>query len=263
MNEEIEISKITLKNERGKTMKKGKMLLLILMITIGIIMGKGTNSQAALQSNGGSPAGKGINEWITGIRQMQATGGTLGLTDSINGTNLTSGNKNLDIHMQKNTEYGAMVILSASSYGNPNSITDGQTTTGNETGVKIKINKEWVAAGTSNSKATSLANAAGRYKNQYTAPTYTEKVGDAIATIGGWHGSGTTTWISCYKNNANTINYGCLIRSYAGSVFSYYGYGYEYMSNTGDGPDYDTTRRNADYRKPWHSRAVVVVGSGI
>ena len=114
-------------------MKKKKMLLLILMMTIGIVMGKGTNSQATLQSNGGSPATKDINGWITGIRQMQATGGTLGLTDTINGTNLTSGNKNLDIHMQKNTEYGAMVILSASSYGNPNPITDGQTTTGNET----------------------------------------------------------------------------------------------------------------------------------
>ena len=241
-------------------MKKKKMLLLILMMTIGIVMGKGTNSQATLQSNGGSPATKDINGWITGIRQMQATGGTLGLTDTINGTNLTSGNKNLDIHMQKNTEYGAMVILSASSYGNPNHIADGQTTTGNETGVVMKINKEWVAAGMSNTKATSMKNASNRYKNQYTAPTYTEKAGDAIATIGGWHSSAATTWISCKNNYANSITSACLIRTYKGSIFSYYGYSIDARV---DGDDYIDYRKEAHYTNKWHSRSVVVVGAGI
>ena len=244
-------------------MKKKKMLLLILMMTIGIIVGKGNSSQAALQSNGGSPATKDINGWITGIRQMQATGGTLGLTDTINGTNLTSENKNLDIHMQKNTEYGAMVILSASNYGNPNHIADGDTTTGNETGVKMKINKEWVAAGMSDTVATSMKNASNRYKNEYTAPNYTEKVGDAVATIGGWHGSGAKTWISSKSNQSGTIIRSCLLRSYAGSIFSYYGYGYNYAHNVDNATDIESDRQDADYRKSWSSRAVVVVGSGV
>ncbi len=242
-------------------MKKKKMLLLILMMTIGIIMGKENSSQAALQSNGGSPATKDVNGWITGIRQMQTTGGTLGLTDTINGTNLTSDNKNLDIHMQKNTEYGAMVILSASSYGNPNQIADGQTTTGNETGVKMKINKEWVAAGMSNTAAASMKNAVGRYKNQYTAPNYTEKIGDAVATIGGWHATNpTTVWISSKDKYDEVLVRSCLLRAYNGSIFSYYGYGYD---DTDWLYDYAAKRRDADYRKTWSSRAVVVVGSGI
>ncbi len=244
-------------------MKKKKILLFILMMTVTVILLNTNKSKAALQANGGTPATKGINDWITGIRQMQATGGTLGLTDAINGTNLTSGNKNLDIHMQKNTEYGAMVILSASSYGNPNSITDGQTTTGNETGIKMKINKEWVAAGMSNTAAISMKNASNRYKNQYTAPTYTEKVGDAVATIGGWHGSGAKTWISSKSNQSGTIIRSCLLRSYAGSIFSYYGYGYNYAHNVDNATDIESDRQDADYRKSWSSRAVVVVGSGV
>ena len=238
------------------------MLVIGTMILIGILIPN--KSYGALQSNGGTPATKDVNAWITQIRQMQATGGSLGLTDTINSSNLTSGNKNLDIHMEKNTEYGAVVLLGASSYGNPNKMnTNGVTTTGNKTGVVMNINKEWVAAGTSNTVAASMKNAANRYKNQYTAPTYTAKVGDAIATTGGWHGSTATTWLSSKANWGQTINKSCLIRSYAGSVFSYYGYGYDdYASGYAD-PDTDSYRRDADYRRAWASRAVVVTGSGV
>ena len=126
----------------------------------------------------------------------------------------------------------------------------------------MKINKEWVAAGMSDTVATSMKNASNRYKNEYTAPTYTEKVGDAIATIGGWHGSTATTWLRSTNNSAVTIVRGCLLRSYAGSIFSYFGHGYGY-TNEYDNNDIEKNRRDADYRKPWSSRAVVVVGSGV
>ncbi len=152
-------------------------------------------SKAALQSNGGTPITKDINSWIYQIRQMQATGGTLGLNDAIADGNLTSNNPNLDIHMQKNTEYGAMVILSASSYGNPEKIANGGTTTGNASGVVMNVNGEWVAAGTSDSAAGNMKNASNRYKNIYTG-SYVEKAGDAIATIGGWHGATNLKWLS-------------------------------------------------------------------
>ena len=237
---------------------KNKKKILFTILIVAMIFIPISKANAALQSNGGTPATKNVNDWITQIRQMQATGGTLGLTDSINGTNLTSGNKNLDIHMQKNTEYGAMAILSASAYGNPNKIADGQTTTGNQTGVVMKINKEWVAAGTNNSESVSFKNAANRYKNQYTAPDYTEKKGDAIDTIGGWHGSTNTIWLS--TNMVKNINKTILIRSYSGSIFSYYGYGFE---TGGESSDAEHRLRDAHYKKEWSSRAVVVTGSGI
>ena len=124
----------------------------------------------------------------------------------------------------------------------------------------MNINKEWVAAGMANTGAASMNNAAGRYKNQYTAPTYTEKVGDAVAGVAGWHGSGSSTWISTKQNKAAIIVRSCLLRSYSGSVFSYYGYGYDGDSILFDSESY---RKDADYRKPWASRAVVVVGSGV
>ena len=238
---------------------KSKKIMIIMAFIFMLLIICPNSSNAVLQSNGGTPATKDVNGWITQIRQMQASGGALGLTDTI-GADLTSTNTNLDIHMQKNTEYGAMVLLSASSYGNPEKIENGGTTTGNATGVYMNINKEWVAAGMANTAAASMKNAAGRYKNQYTAPTYTEKVGDAVSTVGGWHGSGSTTWISTKQNKAAIIVRSCLLRSYSGSVFSYYGYGYDGDSILFDSESY---RKDADYRKPWASRAVVVVGSGV
>ena len=68
--------------------------------------------------------------------------------------------------MQKNTEYGGLVILSASSYGNPEKIENGQTTTGNASGVVMNINGEWTSAGTL-SWVGVYNNAQKRYKNIY------------------------------------------------------------------------------------------------
>ena len=197
-------------------------------------------ANAALQSNGGTPATKPIDDWMLQIRQMQSAGGTLGLTDTINATGLTSTNTNLDIHMEKNTEFGAMAILSASSYGNPNNVASGETTTGNKTGVVINLNKEWVAAGAISS-STTYKNAVGRYKNAYTT-SYVAKVGDAINETKGWHASSASTWLS-------TDSISGLLRSYSGSLFSYYGY--------------SATSGAAKYYNAWASRACIVVGSGV
>ena len=243
-----------------------KMLLAILIISIVSIMLKVNYSKAALQSNGGSPATKDIHGWITQVRQMQATGGTLGLTDSINGTNLTSGNKNLDIHMQKNTEYGAMAILSASSYGNPEIIQNGGTTTGNETGIKINFNSEWVAAGQI-TNANNYASAVSRYKDNYNY-YYAAKIGDAIAETGGWHGGGSEQWIDSYNGGNNTHDVGranassgliraCTLSNKPGTIFAYYGKG----SSRGSYPSWGEDL--SYYTKAYPTRAVVVVGSGI
>lgn len=107
-----------------------KILSSVLSISVVCVMVNPIISSAALQSNGGTPAGKNINQWMLQIRQMQSIGGTLGRTDTIDTSNLRSDATDLDIHMEKNTEYGAMAILSASAYGNPNKIQNGKTTTG-------------------------------------------------------------------------------------------------------------------------------------
>ena len=192
-------------------------------------------------------------------------------------TNLTasSDSNNIDVHMQKNTEYGALAILSASSYGNPNKINDGETTTGNVTGAVMKLNSEWVAAGNL-SKVTNYANAVGRYKNIVNDlqasgsggmnvtiyAKYVSRVGDAISETKGWHGSDVSEWISYTRHRDfgqdGTIYTG-LLRSYSGSIFSYYGYGGYWgpyaSSIDGSGDAY--------YGKGHTTRAVIVQGEGI
>ena len=177
---------------------------------------------------------------------MEATGGTLGLSESINGTTLlsTTDSNNLDIHMEKNTEYGAVAILSASAYGNQAKIEDNQTTTGNKSGIYMRIGRsvaDVVAAGQVPA-AGRYAGMNARYKDNYTT-YYVAKAGDAITETGGW-GSGAQTWL----NNENI--YSILRRGYSGSVFGYYGHG---LNGHGD----------ADYGSAYPSRACVVVGEGL
>lgn len=249
-----------------KTIKK----LIFVLIALGIICAiMPIGVKAALQSNGDTPTQANVNDWMWNIRQMQATGQTLGLTDTINTTNLTSGNKNLDIHMQKNTEYGAMILLGVSQYGNPNKLnTNGVTTTGNKTGIVLNINKEWVAGVTSSIVATNVKNASARYKNIYTT-SYVEKKGDAIATVGNWHGSTGNTWLNAGGSIAEAAKYSALVRANSGSSFSFYGIGNNggsielmqanYNRNVTSGG----TIQDAWILKPYASRAAVVVGSGV
>ena len=239
---------------------KGKQKLNILLETIifAIIVLVTNKSNAGLQSNGDTPATKNINDWMLEVRKMQTSGGTLGLSDTINESNLTSNNTNLDIHMEKNSEYGAMALLSASAYGKPDKVNDGETTTGNKSGIYININKEWVAAITIPNKATRIVNASNRYKETYTAKgafnsnyaPYTKKSGDAIEETKGWY-DGSTIWFKGYYSTDGSTE--GLLRAYSGSIFSYYGYG----SNGSLG------KENAHYTKPWATRAVIVNGSNV
>lgn len=247
-----------------------KFLSVILLGTVFIMLGIPNKSKAALQSNGGTPTAKDLNSWMLQIRKMQELGGTLGRTDTINTTDLTSEATDLDIHMEKNTEYGAMAILSASAYGNPNKINDGETTTGNSTGVVINLNKEWVAAGTISSSSTNFKSAASRYKNLYEHGThlkgsnsyakYIQKSGDAIEETKGWHGSSSSIWLSYYGyvySAFNSVELG-LLRCYSGSIFSYNGYSARFYNNG----DIDTIG-DAYYTRNWYSRAAIVVGTDL
>ena len=216
-------------------------------ILSGLIIPNKAN--AALQSNGGTPATKALPTWMLQIRQMQEMGGTLGRKDTIDTTNLTSSATDLDIHMEKNTEYGAMAILSASAYGNPNKINDGETTTGNSTGIVMNITREWTASGNV-SKVAIFANAKNRYKNVYNFEEVVSKVGDAMIETSRWHGSNDDAWLrDDYENGMAGF-----IRAYSNSIFSYYG-----AASTNN----VSRKQPANAVNPYSSRAVIVVGTGL
>lgn len=222
---------------------KNKILTAMVFGTIlsGLIIPNKAN--AALQSNGGTPVGKIGGDWILKIRQMQELGGTLGRTDIVNTTDLSSNATDLDIHMEKNTEYGAMAILSVSAYGNPNKINDGETTTGNSTGIVIKLNGERTAAGLTKMEYNQiLNNVKSRYKNSYTDLSNC-KIGDAMSETNQWHGSNNNDWYD--------YNYEFILRGYSNSIFSY---------NAKNGPNYECI---AAYGKKYSSRACIVVGTGL
>lgn len=233
---------------------------IMFMFILALVLQSNVNA-AALQSNGNTAATKGIDNWMLQIRQMETLGGTLGLDDTINSSTLKSTattSNGLDIHMQKNTEYGAMALLSASNYGNPNKIADGQTTTGNSTGVVMRLKTgsgtstikteigETVAATVQNpSLMNTTKTAMGRYKNVYNftgacSVIGTPKKGDALLS---WHGSTANSW---YYNT-----YCVLVRAYSGSIFSFFG-GIGYPGH-GAGPSDSML---------YPTRAVIVMGEG-
>lgn len=233
-------------------MKKQKIIITLLMIATAllILMPK---SNAALQSNGSAGTTQTIDNWLPNIRKMEALNGGMGLTETIGGNLVpTTASNNLDVHMEKNTEYGAMAILSASSYGNPNKIASGGTTTGNKTGIVINLNSELVAAGDNGygiysrglaANSASYRDANPKYKNVYNqSETYgPTKIGDAIVETSDWHG-GNAKWF--YGN------YHCILRANSGSIFSYYGWA-------------NGTRDAAYFSNQHYSRAAMVCGEGI
>ena len=221
---------------------KKKILLSIIGISTICLILNPIKSKAALQANGNGNSTATINDWLINIRKIEAIGGTLGLAAGINGNLTDSGEtNNIDIHMQKNTEYGAMAILSASAYGNQKKIADGETTTGNKSGIYIFLNIEWVVAGINNFNVVNFKNAEGKYKNIYTN-TYVAKIGDAITETRGWHGSNYSDW--------NIMDSVGILRAYQNGIFAY-----RAQSKFGD-------RDSTWYTKPWFSRAVIVVGNG-
>lgn len=182
-------------------------LILILFLLIPIY------SNAALQANGNAGKTDTLDGWMLSIRKMEETGGTLGLNDRINTTNLTSTlstSNNLDIHLQKNTEYGAMAILSASAYGNQAKIENGGTTTGNKTGIYMYINRERVAVLSYASSSAYTSEANSKYINKYTSNDLETNfgVGDSM-NIALWHGGGTLN----YGNPVPSSRFG-MLRSY-------------------------------------------------
>lgn len=187
-------------------MKKLKnKVIAILLISAIITLFNANISNAVVESrpDSASLVNKTASEFFALIRQMETSGGPMGLNATVDDQgNETSSSNNIDVHMIKNTEYGTAGMLAASIYGAKTST--GQkngTTTGNATGIyqmgsgRDGDKTEYMAAilGTaSNSYITNIKNAPQKYWDNYTE-LKVSKPGDGTLEIP-W--SSTSSWVS-------------------------------------------------------------------
>lgn len=220
-----------------------KILGIVSVILLAIIMLTG-KSKAALQANINTHDVKSdsISNWFTHIRDMEKSGEAMGLNEILN-EDLTpsSESNNIDVHMTRSTEYGAVAILSVSGYGNPQKLQESKikTTTGNNTGVYMTNTGEWVAAG-------STFEVNPRYYDSYTGNMESARVGDAL-------GNTTTPNLGCAGWHNSSAQWGpplYFCRGAGYTIFSY-GNGCGFSVNTGwGGPG------------SFRSRGVAVCGNG-
>lgn len=172
-----------------------KLKILAVLMTFVMV----TNVHAAIQSRPGVTAKvkTTASNFFKAIREMESETGALGLSavfaenSSTGAYEETSETNNIDTHMCKNIEWGAVAMLSGSNYGaGVGKVTDSYTsstatygvtasTTGNMTGVfGMSIGSapnEYVAAGIISKMGTTsnkyLINAESRYVDSYASGT--------------------------------------------------------------------------------------------
>ena len=178
-------------------MKKTKLILLTLIIMLATILLNTMEVQATLQANPNTTYKKKDipTNWMTNFRKMEETGGAMGLSETLN-ADLTSssGSNNIDVHMMRTTEYGAIAILSASGYGNSKTLQNSEikTTTGNKTGVYLGNKLEYTAGGIG--VGSSFIGVNRKYYDLYSSSRSSARVGDALGAKNnngcqGWHES--------------------------------------------------------------------------
>ena len=179
--------------------KFSKNIIITSMVFGAMVLNGTTSSKAVLQSNGNDGATYNLNDWMVNVRKMEELGGAMGLSETLN-SNLTSSSdsNNIDVHMMRTTEYGAIAILSASGYGNSKTLQNSsiKTTTGNKTGVYFTgTTWEWNAGGL---QGYIFRGVNAKYYDSYTGSSSSAKVGDAIGCRG-WHSASTSNWVT--ENN--------------------------------------------------------------
>ncbi len=170
-----------------------KLISKILVIMVLAVMAMPLTSNAGFQANKGGTSYKTsgtiyANDLFEGIRNMETTGGTLGLNAKLQETTyLDTTNNGLDCHMAKNTEWGTAAMLSASIYGTaPEGISD-DSTTGNDSGIFQMARGFELVAGIKNATNDymgKIRNADARYYDLY--ETKVSKAGDATTETVGW-----------------------------------------------------------------------------
>ena len=187
---------------REKT--KLKLISLVVLLAVMVLLPVG-NVKASLQANPNTHNKKvdGPTNWMSNIRSMEKSGEAMGLSETLNSDLTASSDSNgIDVHMMKSTEYGAIAILSASGYGNPQKLQNSteKTTTGNKTGVYFSgANWEWVAGGL---QGSIFGGVNSKYYDSYTGAQASAKVGDALGTSGttnpgctSWHSASSANWV--------------------------------------------------------------------
>lgn len=184
---------------------KRKKIIMVLVILIGIISLPQT-TKAVLQANPNTNGNKKDTptNWMINIRKMETANQAMGLSETINSTTkkATSESNNIDVHMIKTTEWGAVAILSASGYGNPGKMQNStiKSTTANKTGVYIPLAWEWTAGGVS---GVVFSGVDKKYYDAYTTSNTEVKVGDALGTgstanpgCRNWHSASGAGWVN-------------------------------------------------------------------
>ena len=212
---------------REKT--KLKLISLVVILAVMVLLPVG-NVKASLQSNPNTHYQKGdwLTNWMVNIRNMEKTGEAMGLSETFNSDYTSTSSNGIDVHMMKSTEYGAIAILSASGYGNPDKLQNSaeKTTTGNKTGVYFSgANWEYVAGGLEGSIFSGVNS---RYFDSYTGAQASAKIGDALGSSAtenpgcmGWHSASNSYWVN--GSNPYFVRDGGGLFSFSGN---YYGSSY-------------------------------------
>ena len=216
-------------------------VITIIIILLTILQGK--VNAATLQSNPNThyKTKDTSSNWIKNIRTMESSGGAMGLSETVNDDQtFKESSNNIDVHMMRNTEYGAIAILSVSGYGNSKNIQNStiQSTTGNETGIYYtstgkddKEHPELVAGGLSDG----FPKISKKYYDEYTTSSSSIKIGDALDLQ--WQGTLTKDWLKYDSNEAYRFG-----RNWKG----YFGY----------------STFGLVYNTPGYSRGVAICGTG-
>ena len=189
---------------KEKTKLQTKLTALAVTLFAAAVLPTG-QVKAALQSNPNTQYKTQYNPttWMTQIRQIETSGNAMGLSETLNSDLTSSSESNgIDVHMMKSTEYGAIAILSASGYGNSQTLQSSsvKTTTGNKTGIYFSgSNWEWVAGGLSGSIFSGVNS---RYFDTYSGSQASARIGDALGSASttnpgcaGWHSASYSYWV--------------------------------------------------------------------
>ena len=86
--------------------KTRKKYLMILFLTLSITILPMRGVKAALQANPNTHVKKtaSVTNWITSIRKMEETNGTMGLSENLNSDLTSKESNNIDVHMMRTTE---------------------------------------------------------------------------------------------------------------------------------------------------------------
>lgn len=216
-----------------------KKIIFVAIFVLTMLVG-GIKVQANYQSRPDVASKKSVNAdtFFVNTRKIEESGQGMGLTSVIDANgNKTSGATGIDVHMMRNTEWGTIAILAASSYGQIDQNTQiglaKSSTTGNNYGVfQMNDTTGEFVAGINSAVLTTHANlgkiklAPARYKDTYvgTLNNIPAKTGDGTSGTP----YGTQDWKGAqYKLGLGAGSKFIMVRGYGSvnatnnSIFSY------------------------------------------